>query len=1024
MSWAEDRSTLSSRLSARVEKPQPEYTELRLVLLALERLGAGAMSWDGTAAGLFKLAARIRQTLDYNAIAIALSDAGTLSCRAIDPPDIEIVMRLSAQDLTLIPWDDQPFLAPDAADTLIVPLVADAQRIGLIEIALDSQRIPSAIKLWRVLGPQITSIITGGQLRTEMRRARQREQLLRDVSSYLALSSDLDARLVHVLNLVIPFVGGDDGSLLMLDDRQQVVTHIPWRSQFSSEQDQPTALNNANHKLAEWIIRSRQAAIIPDTLTDDRCVWFAGDGEKIRSLIGVPLQRGEGICGLFFVVHHEPGHFGREHLSFLSAVSDLVAITVENAFLAEQVRRRTKEVDLINEVSHAASSLHLDDVLRTVTRKIVQSLQVRRCAVFLLDDIKKQVVLRAVHNAAVENDYMDVVVSLEDHPHVALAIDKRAPIEVKDVFADDRLRSFWVQAREWGIRSQIAVPLISRQRVIGAISIDCAESSPTSGESIDLLAAIARQVASAIENARLYGEIKRRAERLWLANTVSHDLGTQLDIHQLLWEAVRLVRETFDCYYVAVGLIEGDELVFRAGINHLYQTIPRLRLPLHTQAPSIAGLVAQQGRPCLVRDVREDPRYRMRPGLGDARSQLTVPLKALERAKGAVRATDHTIGVLDVSSTEVGAFGDEDQRLLEALAAQVSVAIENARLFSRVQEEQATLEAIINGTSDAIIVTDTADRVLFFNPAAQAAFRNGEMLQPGSLLPETVNNRALWTFWQQAAQNDGQSAEIPLPDGRTLHASITTVGDVGKVAVMQDITYLKELDQIKSEFVSTVSHDLRSPLQVIQSSAELIPRMGEVNQEQRRQVEHILAIVRRISDLVNNLLDIGRIEAGVGMDVEPCAIDEVIARAAGACRTLAQERGIEFVIDLPRTLPLVKGNPLRLDQVITNLVVNAIKFTPEGSVTVVARKDGDRVIFEVRDTGIGIPLDAQENLFEKFYRVKSPETRGIQGTGLGLAIAKSIVESYGGKIEVESFPRLGSIFTVNLPVYAEALPIA
>ena len=662
-------------------------------------------------------------------------------------------------------------------------------------------------------------------------------------------------------------------------------------------------------------------------------------------------------------------------------------------------------------------------MLRIVTQRVVEALQARRCAVFLLDESKKQVVLCAVNNPDLSSDSMNMVVSLTDRPHIAGAIKTRRPIGIKNVFADERLRHFWDKARDLDIKMQLAVPLMTQQQVIGAISIDRGESDPAfSSSDQNLMMTIAQQAANAIANARLYQEAQSRAEQLWLANRVSHDIGTQLDINQLMWEIVRLIRETFDCYYVAVGLIEGQELVFRSGISYLYQTTPTLSLPLDSDEPSIAGWAARRGRSVLVRDVREDPRYKLRPGLEELRSQLSVPLKVRNRAQRDAEAPDQTIGVLDLGSTQIGAFSEGDQQLLESLAAQVSVAIENARLFGRVQEERARLEAILNGTDDAIIITDVSDHVLFLNPAAQLAFGNGDTLFPGCPLSKAVGNQELWTFWQQAIEDVAYSAEIALPDGRTLHASITPVSGVGKVAVMQDISYLKELDEIKSEFVSTVSHDLRSPLQVIQTSAELIPRVGSVNQEQRRQVEHILAIVRRISDLVQNLLDIGRIEAGVGMDIELCALDEIIARSAGACRSLAGDKGLEFSVELPRTLPLVSGNPLRLDQVITNLVTNAIKFTPTGHVTVAAHHADDWVVIEVRDTGIGIPAEAQEKLFEKFYRVQSPDTRGIQGTGLGLAIVKSIVESHSGTIEVESFPNLGSTFIVRLPVSAEPLP--
>jgi signal transduction histidine kinase len=256
-----------------------------------------------------------------------------------------------------------------------------------------------------------------------------------------------------------------------------------------------------------------------------------------------------------------------------------------------------------------------------------------------------------------------------------------------------------------------------------------------------------------------------------------------------------------------------------------------------------------------------------------------------------------------------------------------------------------------------------------------------------------------------------------MPDGRTFYANMSLVEHVGRVIMMQDITYLKELDQMKSSFVSTVSHDLRSPLQVIQTSAELLPKVGELNQEQQKEVEHIMAVVRRIANLVQHLLDIGRIEAGVGMEIEPCPLNEILARSTSSLRSRAQRKGIELTIELPKVLPMVKGNVLRLEQVFDNLVNNAVKFTQQGSVTVSAWEQGDTVAIEIRDTGVGIPVEAQEKLFQKFYRVKTPETQGIEGTGLGLAIVKSIVESYDGQIVCSSAPQLGSTFTVTLPIH-------
>jgi signal transduction histidine kinase len=849
----------------------------------------------------------------------------------------------------------------------------------------------------------------------------QRSQDLRDdLSRILASNPDLERALAQVLERACPDLGADGGAFVLLDEGRQVYRTILPSISPAAERSQQGTQGLFEQGLIEALIE-QDARLIHDTSQDEAWQPLAQAGGP-RTVLSMPLRTGGSPSGVLLLFSGEPNRWSQEESSLLTSIATQAAVAVEAARLREERDQRTEDLALINEISEATSSLHLNDVLRLVMQRIVENFQVRRCAVFLVDQQTQHVVLRAVHNPEEVLDDVRVMVSLNDRPHVAGAIETRVPIEIEDVYRDERLRDFWAKARELDIRSQLAVPLITKQRVIGAISIDRSASAPSFSKSErSLLQTIAHQAASAIENARLYQEVQRRAEHLWLANMVSHDIGTQLDIRQLLWEVVRLIRETFDCYYVTIGLLEGNEIAFRAGINYMYQAIPEIRLKLGGDQPSIAGWVVQRGRPCLVRDVRDDPRYRARPGLEDIRSQLSVPLKTRERAQSSIGAADHTIGVLDVASTQVGAFSEQDQQLLETLASQVAVAIENARLFTRVQEERATLEVLISSTDDAIIISDADDRILLFNPAARGMFGQAEAPSPGTPLAEAVDSAELWEFWRHAARGDAHVAEIPLPDGRTLHGSITTVPEVGKVAVMQDITYLKELDQIKSEFVSTVSHDLRSPLQVIQTSAELIGRVGELNREQRREIEHILAVVRRISDLIQNLLDIGRIEAGVGMDIEPCAIDVIIARAAGNCRALAEEKGLEFIVDVPRTLPLVTGNPLRLDQVITNLVTNAIKFTTEGSVSVVAREDDGWVVLEVQDTGIGIPLEDQERLFQKFYRVRSADTHGIQGTGLGLAIVRSILEAYGGQITVASFPRLGSTFTVRLPVWKESV---
>jgi signal transduction histidine kinase len=590
---------------------------------------------------------------------------------------------------------------------------------------------------------------------------------------------------------------------------------------------------------------------------------------------------------------------------------------------------------------------------------------------------------------------------------------------VADTRADER----WLQPERGagGVRSVLLIPLRRGSRMHGVMYLTHNQPVRFALSLLVALSSVADQVAAAIENTRLVEEAQRRTVHLRLVNTVSHEIGAVLDVDELLWQVARLILVTLDCYHVAIGLIEEGKLVFRSGIDHLYRPTVLPAIPLMPTEADANGILAQvvcDGSSILVADVQQDARYRPLLELPEARSELAVPLYAPARGQNGLAAAGRKriIGVLDVRSTEVGAFTTDDQALLEALAAQVAVALENARLFTRVRAERAMQQAILDGTDDAIIVTDTEQRILFFNPAARKAFLDGAAPPPASRLAEVVDNETLLGLWDYSAEQDERYTEVPLPDGRTFYAGRTIIPGVGQVVVMRDISTLKELDKVKSDFVSTVSHDLRSPLQAIQTSAELLPRLSPLTREQTREVIHIQAIVRRMSELVQNLLDIGRIEAGIGMETQACAIDEIINSAAGSLRGLAHEKGLEFVIDVPPMLPLVVGNPVRLEQVVSNLVSNAIKFTPEGLVTISAYVANGRVHMEVIDTGVGIPLEAQANLYEKFYRVNSPETRGIPGTGLGLAIVKSIVEGCGGGIELESTHRMGSTFRVSLDI--------
>jgi signal transduction histidine kinase len=269
--------------------------------------------------------------------------------------------------------------------------------------------------------------------------------------------------------------------------------------------------------------------------------------------------------------------------------------------------------------------------------------------------------------------------------------------------------------------------------------------------------------------------------------------------------------------------------------------------------------------------------------------------------------------------------------------------------------------------------------------------------------------------------DERQTAEVTLPDGRICLATASSVladgQPVGRICLLRDITHFKELDALKSDFVATVSHDLRSPLTLMRGYATMLEMVGELNEQQSTYVRKILTSIDGMTRLVTTLLDLGRIEAGINLQLEMVPVHDIVERVVGSMQLQATQKQIQMTTEIaPNTIPLVEADQALLQQALHNLVENAIKYTePGGKVSVRVRPDQDRLLFEVSDTGVGVaPVDLPR-LFEKFYRGGQRETKKHQGIGLGLAIVKSIAERHKGQVWVESQLGKGSTFYFAVP---------
>jgi PAS domain S-box-containing protein len=468
--------------------------------------------------------------------------------------------------------------------------------------------------------------------------------------------------------------------------------------------------------------------------------------------------------------------------------------------------------------------------------------------------------------------------------------------------------------------------------------------------------------------------------------------------------------------YLAVCL---EDVERRGYLVHSLSALPggAVSSRLFHRDEGLPGQAIRTGRALLVADLEAVPGAAadldgalVRAGL---RAALAVP----------VRRGLEVVGAL-LFARPGPRYDDEDLEVGTLLAAGLSAGLETCRAYQALADERSTLAAVLTSTADAVVMVGGDGLVLLANPGARAMLGVAPEAVIGRPLAEAIAHPPLRRLLEAGRPG---IVELRLPDGRTAQASLVAVtteyGEpVGLAAILRDITLLKELDQMKTDFVSTVSHDLKSPIMAIAMTAELLLKAAPAEPAHRERCERILRSARNMTDLVTDLLDLGKIEAGLEGAGEAVDLVPLIAEVVREQAAAAEAKRIAVAVAGPDAAR-VRGVRARLAQVLTNLIGNALKYTGAGGrvvVTVEAETAGDRrVRLRVSDNGIGIPARDLPHVFDKFYRVKSDATTGISGTGLGLAITRSIVEAHAGRLGVESREGEGSTFWVELPGAAD-----
>jgi two-component system phosphate regulon sensor histidine kinase PhoR len=370
------------------------------------------------------------------------------------------------------------------------------------------------------------------------------------------------------------------------------------------------------------------------------------------------------------------------------------------------------------------------------------------------------------------------------------------------------------------------------------------------------------------------------------------------------------------------------------------------------------------------------------------------------------------------SDQELPELSRELSELVSVINARFSAL--NLRL-SVTEKERLRLFNTLDQLTDAVLIVDAEGRVQFANPAAEKLFKSP--LRSRSLI-EAVRHHQIADAWRQCretGQSQGELVEIPA-SRQFLQVIVVPDRDIpgSTLVLVQDLTRLRRLETVRRDFIANLSHELRTPLASLKALTETLqdgalsdPEVGP------RFLNRIHTEVDSLAQMAQELLDLSKIESGqVELVLQKVNSLAVLKSAAERLRVQAERAGVNILFDEMATPPNVRADAARLEQVLVNLIHNAVKFTPRGgSVTLSARAEGNMVVFMVRDTGVGIPIDELPRIFERFYRVDKSRTSG--GTGLGLSIAKHIVEAHGGQIWVQSRQGEGSTFFFSLPGFSD-----
>ena len=699
-----------------------------------------------------------------------------------------------------------------------------------------------------------------------------------------------------------------------------------------------------------------------------------------------------------------------------SLLARAIRYAIERKRGEEEVRRRAAHLEALNAVIAAATAApDVPQLLETALRYTLQALNLSRGAIWWAGHYFTRGLEREGDQASPEEI-------------LSAGLSMATPIAIqdwKDLTPQDPLAALQPAMLEADIRASLVTPILVEERRIGGLALVSRAPRPWLQEETALLDAIGKQLGAAAERLRLFQAERTQRELAEALQEAAAVVSSSLEAEEVLDHILEQVERVVmgDAFNIMLLSDNGSARVARRR-GYKGSQDAEDRIYEFSELPNLPQMVSS-GEPIVVPDTSTDPDWVPLEGRQWLRSYVGAP----------IRIGDLTVGFLNVNGTKIGQFDSSDALRLQAFASHAATAIQNAQLYrelqhhaeqleervqqrtAQLQTQYAQLQAILRSSSDGIIVVDGDGSIIQSNPVAQAWLTR--TLSPEDAVTLEANIRDL-------AQHVEDRPETVLElTGLDLQLSAAPIVDPGMEAAavvidVHDISHLKALDRMKSRFVSNVSHELRTPITTIKLYAALMQRSSP--EKWREYLDVLIKEADRQARLVEDILQISRIDSG-RLEMKPCPtqLNDLTDTVCASHQVLAEEKDLTLTFDSDSSDPTVLVDPDRLTQVLTNLITNAIQYTPVGGRVEVSTgtTEADSRLWAtvvVVDNGMGIPKDELPHIFDRFFRGEQPRAMQVSGTGLGLAITKEIIELQGGQVTVSSEMNAGTMFKLWLPL--------